>query len=74
MAASSKRYIPSSSSIESVIYNLNECTQSELALPGNWSPQLFYRDLKDQSTISKRVLLNIFEVSNNYTMSYLDFL
>lgn len=73
MSAKASCYIPTGSSSSSIIQNLNDYVASELALPGNWSSKLFYKDLKESPVLSKRILSESLENANINPVSYLIF-
>jgi len=66
-------YIPSGTTISSVVNSLNDYISNEIALPGNWSPTIFYNDLKKYPSISKLALSNGIVQANLEKMSYLEF-
>jgi len=67
------QYIPSGSSTQAIIQNLGDYISGELALPGNWSSNLFYSDLKESPVQSKKILANTLEQANHNPMTYLIF-
>lgn len=73
MSAAQQTYIPTSNTPELVIQSLNDYLGQEISLPGIWSPQIFYRDLKNHPVKSKRELAEkVLESCQNGT-PYLEF-
>jgi len=66
-------YVPSEASVEMVMRNLNDNTSAELALPGHWSPTIFYRDLKECPALNKRAVIEALKRTATERISYLDF-
>lgn len=66
-------YIPSGKTVELVIQSINDFAGCELALPGNWSPQLFFQDLKKYPVSSKKQLTELIIAANTSRVSYRDF-
>lgn len=69
-------YIPSSTNAESLISSLNDSIPGEIAIPGNWSAQLFFDDMKNFPVLDKILTAKkISEIlkSSGYIPSYLDF-
>lgn len=66
-------YVPSGKTLESIIANLNNATPHELSIPGNWSPTLFFEDLKIYPVVNKRVLINELYRACCSHVSYLEF-
>jgi hypothetical protein len=61
MVSKQKFYIPTSNTPQLVIQSLNDFLGIELSLPGNWSPKIFYNDLrnypvKDKKELAKQIL------------------
>lgn len=67
------RYIPSGSSPGSVIQSLSDYLKTDLAVPGNWSPQLFFDDLKNNPVKDKRLLAETIRDALELPIPYLDF-
>lgn len=66
-------YIPTSNTPALVIQSLNDHIGRELALPGTWSPTLFYSDLKEYPVKSKDELAKaVYNACLNY-VSYSEF-
>lgn len=67
-------YVPSGKTPEQVIESCNDLIASEIALPGGWSPVLFYEDLRKYPSQSKTLLAeNIAERVRMPNASYLRF-
>lgn len=66
-------YFPSAENVQVLIHHLNTFLQKELALPGNWSPQLFFRDLKEEAVIDKKTLAELIYQACKSSTSYLEF-
>lgn len=71
--ASKSRYIPSGNTIESVIQSLNDFLGTELCLPGQWSPRIFFEDLKTDPVRDKKELAELVLLACQNNMSYLEF-
>lgn len=75
MKSSGPYYIPSSLNAETLISSLNDCIPGEIAIPGHWSPQLFFEDMKnfpvsDKLTTAKKISEIL---KSDYVSTYLDF-
>lgn len=66
-------YVPSGKTVQAVVQSINDYSNTEVALPGNWSPTLFYSDLKTYPVISKDILANWLIKANSEYVSYLVF-
>ena len=66
-------YVPTSQTIEQLICNLKEALSIEVSIPGNWSPILFFKDLKQYPCKSKDLFLRNFREAWINKTSYLDF-
>lgn len=73
MTSSSQTYIPTSNTPQLIIQSLNDFIGKELSLPGNWSPTLFYQDLKEFPVQSKKELAAGVLESCQKNISYLEF-
>lgn len=68
------KYIPSGTSPEMVINSINDSFGHEIALPGTWSPTMFYSDLKEHPVKSKKILGElIYKANTDQPLSYLEF-
>lgn len=68
------KYIPSGTSPQLVINSINDSLGHEIALPGTWSPTLFYTDLKEYPVKSKKILGElIYRANTDQALSYLEF-
>lgn len=67
------KYIPSSDSVELVIQSLNDYLGIEIATPGQWSPQIFFEDLKSDPVRDKKELAELVLLACQNNMSYLEF-
>jgi hypothetical protein len=67
------QYIPSSNTVELVIQSLNDFLGTELSLPGQWSPRIFFEDLKSDPVRDKKELAELVLLACQNNMSYLDF-
>ncbi len=66
-------YIPSGSSVGSVIERLSDYLKVDLAVPGNWSPRLFFDDLKNNPVRDKRILAQTIHNALEIPITYLKF-
>jgi len=66
-------YIPSGSSIGTVLSSLSDHLEFDLALPGNWSPKLFFDDLKNCPVREKNLLAETIRSAMEIPISYLSF-
>lgn len=66
-------YIPTSGTPQLVIQSLNDFIGQELSLNGNWSPTIFFQDLKDYPVKSKKELAEAVLESCQNNINYLDF-
>lgn len=67
------QYIPSGKTVQAVIQSLNDFTPHEISLPGNWSPHIFFTDLKTYPVPSKQLLTTVLVQANKSPMTYIDF-
>ena len=67
------QYIPSGSSVGSVLNSLSEYLKEDLVLPGNWSPQLFFEDLKRSPAKDKKSVALAIKSSIEVPITYLYF-
>lgn len=65
--------MPSGSSIASVVQSLNDASSEELAIPGNWSSELFFQDLKKFPVRTKKELIRIVHQADLKPMTYREF-
>ncbi len=54
-------YVPSQKTLDKILISLSVHSKNELALPGNWSPTLFVKDLFDYPVESKEILSEKFQ-------------
>lgn len=74
LAPSRGGYVPSGNTVELVLESLNDYLSVELALPGNWSPQIFHFDAKTFPAKSKQLLAeNLSSMLTQANPSYLTF-
>lgn len=69
-----KSHFSEEESFESFLETLNDGSPEELALPGNWSPQIFFKDVQTYPPQTTKILAeNLFEAINQSEPSYLTF-
>lgn len=73
MSNASQIYIPTSNTPQLVIQGLNDYIGHELSLPGNWSPTIFFEDLKLYPVKNKKELAEEVLESCKKSKSYLEF-
>jgi hypothetical protein len=66
-------YVPKEESLSDLMYNLNNCSKHELAIPSNWSPELFFHDLLKYPVRSKNELISCLDKFCKKKVPYLDF-
>lgn len=66
-------YQPTGTTPELVLQSLNDYLGIELALPGNWPPNLFYQDLQDYPVETKRKLAVAVQSGLTESKNYLEF-
>ena len=66
-------YIPTSNTPQLVIQGLNDLIGQELSLPGNWSPTIFFQDLKAHPVKTKNQLAEAVLDACQKNTTYLEF-